>query len=118
MPRVKRGFKGHHRHKKILKLAKGYYAARSKIFRVAVHTVQRALVYAFRDRRVRKRTFRGLWIQRLNAALRPEGLSYSRFIGGLRKSGIALDRKVLSDIAISDPTGFKAVVEEVRPFAN
>ncbi len=115
MPRVKRGYKARHRRKKILKLAKGYRGARSKLYRVATHTVKRALVYAFRDRRVRKRDFRRLWITRINAALRAESVSYSRFINGLKHAEIALDRKILADLAVTDPNGFKAVVEQVRP---
>lgn len=114
MPRVKRGFKARHRRKKVLKLAKGYRGARSKLFRVASHTVDRALCYSFRDRRVRKRDFRRLWITRINAAARAEGINYSRFIDSMHKAGIELDRKVLADLAVSDPSGFKAVVEAVK----
>jgi len=114
MPRVKRGFKARHRRKKVLKLAKGYRGARSKLFRVASHTVDRALCYAFRDRRVRKREFRRLWITRINAAARAEGITYSRFIDSMNKAGIELDRKVLADLAVTDPKGFKAVVEAAR----
>ncbi len=114
MPRVKRGFKARHRRKKVLKAAKGFRGARSKLYRIAAHSVHRALVYAFRDRRVRKRDFRRLWITRINAAARLEGLSYSRFINALTKAGIELDRKVLADMAVHDPDGFRAVVEEAR----
>jgi len=114
MPRVKRGFKARHRHDKVLKLAKGYFGARSKKFRVAAHTLDRALSYAFRDRRVRKRDFRALWIQRINAGAREEGLSYSRFMDGLKKAGIDIDRKILADMAVNDPKGFKALVSEAK----
>lgn len=114
MPRVKRGFKARRRRKKVLKLAKGYRGARSKLFRVASHTVDRALLYAFRDRRQRKRDFRRLWITRINAASRLEGVSYSKLIKGLIDANIELDRKILADLAVTDPAGFKAVVEAVR----
>ncbi len=114
MPRVRRGSKARQRRKKILKQAKGYRGARSKLYRVATHTVGRALAYAFRDRRARKRDFRRLWITRINAGARTEGLTYSRFIAGLGKAGIALDRKILADIAITDPACFKALVDEAR----
>ena len=114
MPRVKRGFKARHRRKKVLKLAKGFRGARSKLFRIANHTVDRALVYAFRDRRARKRDFRKLWITRISAAVRMEGLSYSRFINGLKNAEIELDRKILADLAVTDPGGFKAVVDAVK----
>ncbi len=114
MPRVKRGFKARRRRKKVLKLAKGYRGARSKLFRVASHTVDRALVYAFRDRRTRKRDFRRLWITRINAAARLNGISYSRFIHAMGKAGIELDRKILADLAVHDPAGFTAVVEAAK----
>jgi large subunit ribosomal protein L20 len=106
MPRVKRGFKARRRRNKVLKLAKGYRGARSKLFRSATEAVDRALNYAFRDRRVKKRDFRSLWITRINAASRLNGLSYSKFIFGLKMANVEIDRKVLADIAVSDPNGF------------
>ncbi|MCD6292276.1 MAG: 50S ribosomal protein L20 [Deltaproteobacteria bacterium] len=106
MPRVKGGFKARRRHKKVLKMAKGYRGGRSKLFRSAVETVDRALNYAYRDRRVRKRDFRRLWIVRINAAARLHGLSYSRFISGLSKAQVEVDRKILADIAVNDPAAF------------
>ena len=106
MPRVKGGFKSHRRHKKVLKMAKGYRGGRSKLYRSAVETVDRALNYAYRDRRVRKRDFRRLWIVRINAAARLHGLSYSRFIDGLTKAKVEVDRKILADIAVNDPGAF------------
>ncbi|HDS15600.1 MAG TPA: 50S ribosomal protein L20 [Proteobacteria bacterium] len=111
MPRVKGGFKARRRHKKILKMAKGYRGARSKLFRSAAETVDRALNYAFRDRRVRKREFRSLWIQRINAAARLHGLSYSRFMAGLNQAEIEVDRKILADIAVNDPAAFGKYVD-------
>lgn len=114
MPRVKRGFKTRRRHNRILKLAEGYRGSHSRLFRSAREAVERGLCYAFRDRKVRKRAFRRLWIVRLNAAARLHGLSYSRFIHGLEKAGIGLDRRVLSELAISDPTTFGAVVQAAR----
>jgi len=109
MPRVKRGFKARRRRNKVLKLAKGYRGARSKLFRSATEAVDRALNYAFRDRRVKKRDFRSLWITRINAASRLNGLSYSKFIFGLKKANVQIDRKVLADIAVSDPKGFMEI---------
>ncbi len=109
MPRAKRGFKARRRRNKVLKLAKGYRGARSKLFRSATEAVDRALNYAFRDRRVKKRDFRSLWITRINAASRLNGLSYSKFIFGLKKANIQIDRKVLADIAVSDPKGFTEI---------
>jgi large subunit ribosomal protein L20 len=109
MPRVKRGFKARRRRNKVLKLAKGYRGARSKLFRSATEAVDRALNYAFRDRRVKKRDFRSLWITRINAASRLNGLSYSKFIFGLKKANVEIDRKVLADIAVSDPQGFTEI---------
>ena len=106
MPRVKGGFKSHRRHKKVLKMAKGYRGGRSKLYRTAAETVDRALNYAYRDRRVRKRDFRRLWIVRINAAARLHGLSYSRFIDGLAKAQVEVDRKILADIAVTDPSAF------------
>ena len=111
MPRVKRGFKARHRRNKVLKLAKGYRGARSKLFRSATEAVDRALNYAFRDRRVKKRDFRSLWITRINAASRLNGLSYSKFIFGLKKANVLIDRKVLADIAVSDPAGFSQIAD-------
>ena len=109
MPRVKRGFKARRRRNKVLKLAKGYRGARSKLFRSATEAVDRALNYAFRDRRVKKRDFRSLWIVRINAASRINGLSYSKFIFGLKKANVQIDRKVLADIAVTDPNGFTQI---------
>jgi large subunit ribosomal protein L20 len=114
MPRVKRGVEANRRHKKILKLAKGYYGARSRVFRVAVQAVTKAGQYAYRDRRVKKRTFRRLWIARINAQSRVEGLSYSRLIDGLNKAGIELDRRVLADLAVHDKAAFGAVVAQAK----
>ena len=109
MPRVKRGFKARQRRNKVLKLAKGYRGARSKLFRSATEAADRALNYAFRDRRVKKRDFRALWITRINAAARINGLSYSRLIHGLKTANVEIDRKVLADLAVSDPAGFSAI---------
>ncbi len=109
MSRVKRGFKARRRRNKVLKLAKGYRGARSKLFRSATEAVDRALNYAFRDRRVKKRDFRSLWITRINAASRLNGLSYSKFIFGLKKANVEIDRKVLANIAVSDPKGFTEI---------
>ncbi|HIJ94687.1 MAG TPA: 50S ribosomal protein L20 [Desulfuromonadales bacterium] len=109
MARAKRGFKARRRRNKVLKLAKGYRGARSKLFRSATEAVDRALNYAFRDRRVKKRDFRSLWIVRINAAARLNGLSYSKFIFGLKKADVQIDRKVLADIAVSDPNGFAQI---------
>lgn len=106
MPRVKRGVTARARHKKVLKQAKGYYGARSRIYRVAKQAVIKAGQYAYRDRRQRKRQFRSLWIVRINAAAREFGLSYSRFIDGLNKASVAIDRKVLADIAVYDKEAF------------
>ena len=109
MPRVKRGFKARHRRNKVLKLAKGYRGARSKLFRSATEAVDRALNYAFRDRRVKKRDFRALWITRINAAARINGLSYSKLIHGLKQAKVEVDRKVMADLAVSDPRGFAEI---------
>lgn len=114
MPRVKRGVVARRRHKKILKQAKGYYGARSRVFRVAKQAVIKAGQYAYRDRRQRKRQFRALWITRINAASRANGLSYSRLIAGLKKANIELDRKVLSDLAVHDKVAFSSLVESAR----
>ena len=114
MARVKRGVTSHAKHKKIYKAAKGYYGRRKNTIRIAKQAVEKANQYAFRDRKRKKRTFRALWIQRLNAAVRPFGLNYSRFIDGLAKAGVMVDRKVLSDLAISEPAAFQAIVEKVK----
>jgi large subunit ribosomal protein L20 len=106
MPRVKRGTKGRQRHKKLLKLAKGNVGGRRKGYRQARSTVEKGLTYAYRDRKVRKRDFRGLWIVRINAAARTHGVTYSRLIAGLKKAGVVLDRKVLADLAVRDPAAF------------
>jgi large subunit ribosomal protein L20 len=110
MPRVKRGFKARRRRNKVLKLAKGYRGARSKLFRSATEAVDRALNYAFRDRKVKKRDFRALWIARINAAARDNGLSYSRLVFGLKQAEVGLDRKIMAQLAATDPSGFTAVV--------
>jgi large subunit ribosomal protein L20 len=104
--RVKRGFKARHRRQKVLKLARGFRGGRSKLYRTAAGTLDRALRYAYRDRKARKRDFRALWITRINAAVRMNDLSYSKFIHGLKQANIGLDRKVLAELAISDPAGF------------
>ncbi|MFT4853900.1 MAG: large subunit ribosomal protein L20 [Candidatus Azotimanducaceae bacterium] len=114
MPRVKRGVQAHNRHKKILKLAKGYYGARSRVYRVAKQAVTKAGQYAYRDRKVKKRTFRGLWIQRINAAARECGLSYSRMIHGLSVAGIEIDRRVLADLAVHEKEAFAALAEKAK----
>lgn len=106
MPRVKRGNKKLQRRKKILGLAKGYIGARGRLYRTAKETVERALAYAYRDRRAKKREFRGLWIVRINAAVREHGLSYSRFMSGLKKAGVTIDRKVLAELAVANPEAF------------
>ena len=114
MARVKRGVTAHARHKKVLKQAKGYYGRRKNTIRIAKQAVEKANQYAFRDRKRRKRTFRALWIQRINAAVRPFGLNYSTFIDGLAKSGLTIDRKVLSDLAIREPAAFEAIVQKAK----
>ena len=114
MARVKRGVTARRRHKKILKLAKGYYTARRKVFRVANQAVIKAGQYAYIGRKQKKRNFRSLWITRINAAARINGLSYSRFMNGLLKAGITLDRKVLADIAVHDAVGFAALAEKAK----
>lgn len=114
MARVKRGVMARKRHKKILKQAKGYYHARRKVFRVAKQAVTKALQYAYIGRKQKKRNFRSLWITRINAAARINGMSYSRFMNGLMKAGITLDRKVLADIAVHDATGFAALAEKAK----
>jgi len=114
MARVKRGVTARRRHKKILNLAKGYYGARSRTFRVAKQAVIKAGQYAYRDRRQRKRQFRALWIVRINAASRANGLGYSRLIAGLRKASIGLDRRVLADLAVHDKPAFAAIVAQAK----
>ena len=114
MARVKRGVQARRRHKKVLKAAKGYYNARRKVFRVAKQAVTKALQYAYIGRKQKKRHFRTLWIARINAAARANGLSYSRFMNGLLKAGITLDRKVLADIAVHDAAGFTALTEKAK----
>ena len=114
MARVKRGVTSHARHKKVLEQAKGYYGRRKNTIRIAKQAVEKANQYAFRDRKRRKRTFRALWIQRINAAVRPFGLNYSKFIDGLAKSGLVIDRKVLSDLAIREPAAFEAIVQKAK----
>jgi len=114
MARVKRGVAAHAKHKKVLKLAKGYHGRRKNTIRVAKQAVEKAAQYAFRDRRRNKRNFRALWIQRINAATRLHGLTYGRFIHGLSKAGIVIDRKVLSDMAIADAAGFEALVGQAK----
>jgi len=114
MPRVKRGVTAHARHKKILKLAKGYRGRRKNVFRIAKQAVMKAGQYAYRDRRTRKRVFRQLWIARINAASRQLGMTYSRFMAGLKKANIEIDRKVLADMAVKDPAAFGSIVEKVK----
>ena len=114
MARVKRGVTSHAKHKKVLKAAKGFYGRRKNTIRIAKQAVEKSMQYAYRDRKNRKRTFRALWIQRLNAAVREHGLTYSRFIDGLAKAGVEVDRKVLSDIAIREPEAFAAIVEQAK----
>ncbi|MBL4739806.1 MAG: 50S ribosomal protein L20 [Sneathiella sp.] len=111
MARVKRGVTTHARHRKVIKAAKGYYGRRKNTFRAAVQAVEKAGQYAYRDRRVKKRTFRGLWIQRINAASRELGVTYGNFMHGLKLAGIEMDRKVLADIAVREPETFKALVD-------
>jgi large subunit ribosomal protein L20 len=114
MPRVKRGVTARARHKKILALAKGYRGRRKNVYRVAKQAVMKAGQYAYRDRRTRKRVFRALWIARINAGARSHGVTYSRFIAGLKKAAIDLDRKVLADLAVNDPAAFGSIVAKVK----
>jgi large subunit ribosomal protein L20 len=114
MPRAKGGFKTRRRRKKILERAKGYYGAQSRLYRVATEAVDKALQYAYRDRRAKKREFRSLWIIRINAAARALGMSYSQFMSGLKKANIALNRKALADMAYNDPSAFSQLVEKVK----
>ena len=112
MARVKRGVTAHAKHRKVLKKAKGYYGRRKNTIRIAKQAVEKAMQYGYRDRKRKKRTFRALWIQRINAAVREHGLTYGRFINGLAKAGIEVDRKVLADIAVKDAAAFKALVDQ------
>lgn len=114
MSRVKRGVTAHRRHKKLLNQAKGYYGARSRVYRVAKQAVTKAGQYAYRDRKVKKRTFRTLWIARINAQARVEGVTYSQLIAGLKKAGIELDRRVLADLAVHDKPAFGAIVSQAK----
>jgi large subunit ribosomal protein L20 len=114
MARVKRGVTAHAKHKKVLDAAKGYYGRRKNTIRVAKQAVEKALQYGSRDRKRKKRTFRALWIQRINAATREHGMTYGNFIHGLSVAGIEVDRKVLADVAVKDPAGFKALVEQAQ----
>jgi len=114
MPRVKRGVTAHARHKRWLKKAKGYYGARSRVFRTAKQAVIKAGQYAYQGRKQRKRQFRALWIIRINAAVKEQGLSYSKFINGLKKAGIEIDRKILAELAVSDKVAFAAIVAKVK----
>ena len=114
MPRVKRGVTARARHKKILALAKGFRGRRKNVYRVAKQAVMKAGQYAYRDRRTRKRVFRSLWIARINAAARSHGVTYSRFMAGLKKAAIEIDRKVLADLAVNDPAAFGSIVDKVK----
>jgi large subunit ribosomal protein L20 len=114
MARVKRGVTSHAKHKKVLKAAKGYYGRRKNTIRIAKQAVEKANQYAYRDRKNKKRSFRALWIQRINAAVREHGLTYGRFIDGLGKAGVVVDRKVLADLAAREPAAFKAIVDTAR----
>ena len=114
MARVKRGVTSHAKHKKVLKAAKGYYGRRKNTIRIAKQAVEKGHQYAYRDRKVRKRNFRALWIQRINAAARELGLTYARMIDGLNRAGVEVDRKVLSDLAIHEPAAFAALAEQAR----
>lgn len=114
MPRSVNSVASRHRRKKILKLAKGYFGARKNVWTVAKNAVEKGLVYAYRDRKQKKREFRALWIQRINAGAREYGMSYSQLMGAIHKSGLTLDRKVLADLAMNHPAAFKAVVDQVR----
>ena len=118
MARVKRGVTSHAKHKKVLKQVKGQYGRRKNTIRIAKQALEKAMQYAYRDRRAKKREFRSLWIQRINAGVRAEGITYSKFINGLNKSGIKLDRKVLADIAYNNPEAFKSIVKKVQSSLN
>jgi large subunit ribosomal protein L20 len=114
MARVKRGVTSHAKHKKVFKATKGHYGRRRNTIRIAKQSMEKAMQYAYRDRKTKKRRFRALWIQRINAAVRPFGMTYSVFINGLSKSGITVDRKVLSDLAIAEPVAFQAIAEKAK----
>lgn len=114
MPRVKRGTAAHRRRKRVLKLARGYWGGRHRLYRTASDAVMHALAYSYRDRRARKRDFRKLWIVRINAAARLSGLSYSRFMSGLKRAGVTINRKMLADMAVHDANGFRALVDVAR----
>jgi large subunit ribosomal protein L20 len=114
MARVKRGVTSHAKHKKVFKAAKGYYGRRKNTIRIAKQAVEKGMQYAYRDRKNKKRSFRALWIQRINAAVREHGLTYGRFIDGLGKAGVVVDRKVLADLAVREPAAFKAIVDTAR----
>ncbi len=114
MARVSRGVAAHARHKKVLKLARGYRGRAKDAFRVGVEKVEKGLQYAYRDRRAKKRNFRGLWIQRINAGVREHGLTYSQFMNGIKKAGLDIDRKVLADIAMHEPASFKLLVDQAQ----
>jgi large subunit ribosomal protein L20 len=118
MARVKRGVTSHARHKKVLKQVKGQYGRRKNTIRIAKQALEKSMQYAYRDRRAKKREFRSLWIQRINAGVRSEGITYSKFINGLNKSGIKIDRKVLADIAYNNPEVFKSIVKKVQSSLN
>ena len=118
MARVKRGVTSHAKHKKVLKAVKGQWGRRKNTIRVAKQAMEKAMQYAYRDRRVKKRDFRSLWIQRINAGVRAEGLTYSKFINGLNKSGIKLDRKILAEIAYENPEAFKTIVKKAQSALN
>ena len=118
MARVKRGVTSHAKHKKVLKAVKGQWGRRKNTIRVAKQAMEKALQYAYRDRKAKKREFRSLWIQRINAGVRPEGMTYSKFINGLNKSGIKLDRKVLAELAYNNPEAFKNIVKKVQSSLN
>ena len=118
MPRVKRGVTSHAKHKKVFKAVKGQWGRRKNTIRVARQAMEKAIQYAYRDRRAKKREFRSLWIQRINAGVRAEGLTYSKFINGLNKSGIKLDRKVLAEIAYDNPEAFKTIVKKAQSALN
>ena len=118
MARTKRGVTSHARHKKVLKQVKGQYGRRKNTIRIAKQALEKAMQYAYRDRRTKKREFRSLWIQRINAGVRAEGITYSKFINGLNKTGIKLDRKILADIAYNNPEVFKSIVKKVQSSLN
>lgn len=114
MARVKRGVTTHARHRKVIKQSKGFRGRSKNTFRSAIQRLEKSLQYAYRDRRARKRDFRGLWIQRINAAVREHGLTYSKFMNGIHKAGIDIDRKVLADLAVSEPAAFKSLVDQAQ----